>query len=406
MRLLSVLRKSLKIKGFCFESCFIKDDSLFVKIRPRKGISGRCGLCGCHGTTYDTRPVRKWRHISLWRMKVFFIYEPRRINCRNCQRVVTEKMPWSMGKCHLTRSLIIELVRWSRELSWKTVADFFDVNWDQVQKAVTSAVEWGLEHRDTEQVTLLGIDEISQRKRHHYLTVVYELCQGQKRLLWVGEGRCKKTLELFFESWGPDRCKQIKGVCCDMWDAYVSTVRKYVPDAVLVFDKFHIVKHINDAVDNVRREEIRDNKDQGADELKGTRYIWLKHPKNLSDKQLNDLYELEKANFKTHRAWLVKETFRYFWKCKTAQEAERVFDRWFNRVLASGLKPMTKVAWMLKEKMNNILTIFEMPINNAATEGLNNKAKAVSHRSYGFKKPEVMSIALMNAMGNLELPTP
>jgi len=300
--------------------------------------------------------------------------------------------------------LIIELARSARILSWKTVAEVYNVNWVQVRNAVHSAVQWGLEHRDTSSVKLLGIDEISQRKHHHYLTVVYELCPGQKRLLWVGEGRTKATLRSFIQYWGPKRCSQIEGVCCDMWDAYSGMVRKHLPNAVLVFDKFHIAKHINEAVDKVRRAEIREHKNEGASELKGTRYIWLKNSENLSEKQIFNIYDLEKANLKTHRAWLIKETFRRFWKCKTAKEAELQFKIWFDRAVQSGLKPIEKIAWMIKEKLKNILTIFDMPINNGATEGLNNKAKSISHRSYGFRKSETMKIALMNAMGKLDLP--
>ena len=218
-------------------------------------------------------------------------------------------MPWNLGKCRLTLPLIRQLAFWARELSWGQVARLFGVDWSQVKSAVEDAVQFGLEKRDTDDVTLLGIDEISRRKGHKYLTQVYEIAEGKRRLLWSGEDRSKETLRKFFHYWGEERSSRIQGICCDMWNPYITVIQECAPQALIVFDKFHIVKHLNDAVDEVRRKEAAILRDQNDESLKKTRYIWLKNPENLTAKQQIKFHQLAAKNLKTHRAYEIKRAF-------------------------------------------------------------------------------------------------
>ena len=161
-------------------------------------------------------------------------------------------------------------------------------------------------------MTHIGIDEISRKRGHVYVTNVYDL--QDKRLLWSGEGRSKATLEAFFEFLGPEKTAAIEGICCDMWQPYIEVVKDRAPQAVLVFDKFHIVRHLMEALDQVRRDEIREKGPQHKALMHKTRFIWLKNPSNLTERQAHRLGELERLNLKINRAYLLKELFRHFWE--------------------------------------------------------------------------------------------
>ena len=159
-------------------------------------------------------------------------------------------------------------------LPWQQVAGLFSVHWNTVRNAVKHAVDYGLEHREISSVLYFGVDEISRKKGHVYCTNVYDL--ETKRLLWTGKGRDKSTLDTFYEEVGNKLNHSVVAICCDMWQPYIDQLRNYFPNAVLVFDKFHIIAHLNKAVDEVRKQEAQELKKTDPDVLKGTRYIWLK----------------------------------------------------------------------------------------------------------------------------------
>lgn len=163
------------------------------------------------------------------------------------------------------------------------VGELFGFHWNTVKKAVKDSVDYGLRNRDLDKIIYIGIDEISRKKGHVYHTQVYDL--EEKRLLWSGENRTAETLEAFFDYLGQDRCQKLTAVCCDMWAPYIDVIKRRLPHALLVFDKFHIIRHLLDAVDKVRREEVQKLKPENPDLLNGTKYIWLKNPWNLTEKQ-------------------------------------------------------------------------------------------------------------------------
>lgn len=216
-----------------------------------------------------------------------------------------------------------------------------------------------------------------------YLTNVYDL--HSKTLIWSGEGRTKETLRSFYQYFGSERTANLQGICCDMWQSYIDVVKECAPQATLVFDKFHIVRHLMEAVDQVRRKEIHEKGKKHKDLMKSSRYIWLKNPWNLTPKQQARLSSLEKMNLKINRAYLLKEQLRNFWSYKTKTWAQKYLKQWFWRATHSRLKPMRDFAWMVRRHEENILTWFQMPIHNGTVEGLDNKAKVVSHKAYGFR---------------------
>lgn len=331
-------------------------------------------------------------------------YAPRRVTCPLCSQVRVEAIPWSVGKCRLTVGLIEVLGAWAKLLAWNVVAELLGVHWNTVAAAVRRAVAWGLEHRKWPGALYIGVDELSRRKGHVYVTNVYDL--DDKRLLWSGEGRGKDTLEGFFKEHGEALKDKVIGVCCDMWQPYIDVIRERLPDAVLVFDKFHLIQQLLKALDTVRREEVAELKKRNPELLKRTRYLWLKNPENLTPKQRARLGYLEKLNLRTNRAYLLKESFQELWGYATKGWARRFLKKWFWWATHSRLKPMRDFAWTLKRHIEDILNYFDVPINNGAVEGLNNKAKVVSHRCYGFRTAKTFITALYHCLGNLPEPVP
>ena len=195
------------------------------------------------------------QHVPLWGISTSLSYRPRRVNCRSCGGVRIERIPWASGKHRFTRELMVTLATWSRTLPWQQVAKLFGCAWGTVATAVEEAVEYGLAKRDLGELTHVGIDEISRKRGHVYVTNVYDLIA--KRLVWSGAGRSADTLMACFDFLGPERISRLQGICCDMWQPYIEVIKERAPEAVMVFDRFHIVRHLMDAVDQVRRDEIQ-----------------------------------------------------------------------------------------------------------------------------------------------------
>ena len=338
----------------------------------------------------------------MWGIPVELRYAPRRVSCPRCEGVHVEAMPWVNGKQRMTRALMVTLAIWTRVLPWKQVAQLFRCAWGTVATAVEEAVAYGLANRDLDGLTHIGIDEISRKRGHVYVTNVYDL--RSKRLVWSGEERSKETLEAFFKFLGPEKTAALDGICCDMWQPYIDVIKEQAPQAVLVFDKFHIVRHLMEAVDQVRRDEVREKGAAHKALMYKTRFIWLKNPWNLTEGQAFRLGELEQLNLKINRAYLLKELFRHFWDYTYAGWARRYLKRWFWSATHSRLEPMRDFAWMVRRHEEDILNYFRMPIDNGTVEGLNNKAKLVIHKAYGFRTAKNYIRNLYHCLGDLPLP--
>lgn len=402
MLLKELIKKTLPLQGFRIEKVEGGIEGLVIKLEADKRYNRRCGKCESVGKYRDIRPTREFRHVPLWGIDVKIQYAPRRIACPVCNQIKVESIPWAAGKKRMTIAFASFLAAWSQMLTWLEVSRLFKCSWGLVSSAVKYVVDYGKANKDQAPVTHIGIDEISRKKGHVYLTNVYDL--NSKELIWSGDGRKKETLYKFFEHLGPEKTSSIQGICCDMWQPYIDVVKEKAPQAILVFDKFHIVRHLTQAVDQVRRDEIREKGKEHQNLMKDTRYIWLKNPWNLTEKQKNRLGSLEKLNLKINRAYLLKEAFRKFWSYNKKGWAKRYLKKWFWWATHSRLKPIRDFAWLVRRHEDNILSIFDMPIHNGTVEGLNNKAKVISHKAYGFRSVETYILNLYHCMGGLPLP--
>ena len=227
MRVKTILNRVQKQPGFVYGAIrFIQArgaGALEVEVRYRAGGRPTCSGCGQPGPGYDTLPTRQYEFVPLWGLAVFFCYARRRVDCRTCG-VRAETVPWAEGKHHLTTTYAWLLARWAKRLSWTEVAEVFRTTWEHVFAAVEMAVTWGQAHRDVTGITAIGIDEIQWHRGHHYLTLVYQLDVGRKRLLWLGPDRTVKTLLRFFRWLGTDRSAALRFICSDMWKPYLRVV--------------------------------------------------------------------------------------------------------------------------------------------------------------------------------------
>jgi len=411
MLLKSILNRVQLHHGFVYGAVRWREQGkrpiLDIEIRPRKNGRPVCSGCGNPGPGYDTLPVRCFEFVPLWGIAAFFLYAMRRVDCRRCG-IKVEVVPWAVGKNHLTTTYAWFLAKWAKRLSWKEVADAFQTTWDNVFRSVKMAVSWGLAHRNLDNVTAIGIDEICWRKKgSKFLTLVYQIDSGCKRLLWIGKDRTGKTLKSFFQEFGTQRSSRLRFICTDMWKPYLRIVAEMAGQALNILDRFHIMCHMNKAIDKVRAMEAKALKAQGKEPvLTGSRWCFLKRPENRTEKQTAKLQELLAINLKTIRAYLLKEDFQRFWVYKSSGWAGKFLDDWCTRTMRSRIDPMKKVARMLRSHRELLLNWFKAKglIALGAVEGLNNKAKVTTKKAYGFKSFDVIKIALYHTLGNLPEP--
>ena len=408
MQLKTILNRVTNYKSFVFGKIEIVESIsgklIEVEVQSRKNGQRICSGCGKVRPGYDTMPSpRRFDFIPMWGMAVIFIYCMRRVNCLDCG-VRVEQVPWADGKSPVTHELKWFLAKWAKLMSWKEVATAFRVSWDCVFQSVKQAVSWGLSHRNMDGIESIGVDEVQWHRGHKYQTLVYQIDEGRKRLLWIGPDRTAKTLLRFFRFLGKDRTKKLQFICSDMWQAYIKVILKKASQAIHVLDRFHVMQLIGKAINEVRAEEVKQLKLDGYEPiLKGTRWLLLKRPENLTDKQAVKLSELLLYNLRSIRSHLMKEDFQRFWEYSSAAWAGKFLDQWCSRAMKSKIEPMKKVARTLRSKRELILNWFRAGgmLSSGVVEGFNNKVKLVTRKAYGFKTQEAYEIALYHNLGDL-----
>ena len=410
MQLKTILHRVEPFKSFVVKKISWREDAagqaIDVEIVPRKNGRPICSGCRCVRPGYDRLAPRRFEFVPLWAIPVFFVYTMRRVNCPPCG-ITVEEVPWGDGKCTLTKSYRWFLATWARRLSWKETAAIFGTTWDKVFRAVKHAVLWGVVHRELRGIKTLGVDEIQWQRGHKYLTLVYQIDAGVKRLLWVARDRTEQSLEGFFDLLGKGKSHRVRFTCSDMWKPYLNVLRERAQNAVIILDRFHVMAKMNKAIDEVRAAEARRMKADGYEELlKHSRWCLLKRRENLTDKQTVKLSELLTYNLQAVRAHLLREDFQRFWEYQSPTWAQKFLDEWCRRTMRSQLEPMKKVARMLRKHSDLLLNWFRAGgvLSSGTVEGLNNKAKLITRKAYGFRTSEAIKIALFHGLGKLPEP--
>jgi len=417
MQLKTLLNRVHPVKGFVYQDEQVVLDKsaangwrLEVQLRARRGSRGICCGCGKAGGTYDHLPVRRFEFVPLWGIAVALVYALRRINCRRCG-VKVEQVPWceAGSKSPRTIALSVFLSRWAKLLSWKQVAVMFAVSWEAVYRSVEQVVAYGLKQRDLSGISAIGVDEVAYARGHKYLTLVYQLDTGCRRLLHVSQGRSVKSLLGFFQMLKRaeiDYGKTIKFVCSDMWRAYLKVIARKLPDALHILDRHHIVANLNKALDQVRAQESKKLRKGGWDILKGSRWLLLRRRKRLTGRQRFKLRQILQWDLRTVRAYILTEGLQAMWEYRSATHAGRFMDAWCRQAMRSRLEPIKKVARSLRKHRELILNWYraKKQYNSGVVEGMNLLVKLRFRKAFGYRTFGAMETALYHQLGGLPEP--
>ena len=409
MQLKTILNAVEKHKSFVYsEARWSKNKTtreIEFDVQPRKNSRPICSGCNKKRPGYDRLTARRFEYVPLWAIPVFLVYAMRRVNCPQCG-VVVERVAWASGKNQQTNSYRVFLAAWAKRMSWQEVAVVFGTSWDSVFRAVRWVVQWGIAHQDLTNIVSIGIDEIQYRRGHKYLTLVYQLDEGAKRLLYVARDRTEASLNGFFDILSESATSGIQFACTDMLPAYLKVLKARASQALNILDRFHIMKKFGDALDKIRADEARQMKQDGYEEvLKNSRWCLLKRKANLTKKQVVKLRELMKYNLRTMKAYLMREDFQRFWTYTSATWASKFLHEWCQRANRSKIEPMQKLAKTLLKHEPLLLNWFESQgLSSGIVEGFNNKAKLTMRKAYGFKEFETIQIALFHQLGKLPEP--
>jgi transposase len=360
-----------------------------------------CPECAARCPFQDHAPPRRWRHLDTMQFETVLEARVPRSHCDQCG-VKTAAVPWA-GK-HSRFTLLFEAFAIDVLLasgSVQAASLLLGLGWEATHTIMKRAVQRGLDVRQLEGIRQLGLDEKSFGRGQDYVSVMTDPVES--RVIDVVPGRTEESANSLWNTLTSPQRAQIEAVSIDMWQAFENSVRTQAPQADIVYDTFHIAKYLNEAVDKVRREEHRELKANGDDRLTGTRNLWLHHPENLDDARNEELSALRKQQLRTARAWGIKDYFRWFWTYPDAESAETFFHEWYSWASRSRLKPIQKVAKMLRDRLPNILTWFTHRISNSTSEGFNSRIQNLKSNARGFRNFDNYRTRILFFCGKLQL---
>jgi transposase len=422
VRATTAFNKMLKIPGADVSGIEFTPDGIVVGLRLRaKRLSCPCGWST--RAVYD-RSMRRWRHLDLGATSLFLSAPIRRLACRRCARVVTEQVPWARPRARHTRDFE-DVVAWLAQRMDKTsVARLLGCSWQAVDAIVIRVVTATINDTRLDGLYRIGVDEISYRKGHRYLTVVADHDQAGA-VVWAGEGKDHAALERFYDQLGPQRSAALAAVSLDMGTAYAKATRTKAPDAAQCIDPFHVVKLANAAIDTARRwawnnarggpttpsprARARITSPQGspARTLKNTRWALLKDPAHLKDSQREALDELRRTRHVLWRAYVLKEELRDLYRLPPGRRPDAHLDGWLARACRSRIPAIVKLTKTLRKHRTGILAAIDLGLSNSKLEGLNSKTRLINHRGYGHHSAAALIAMIYLCSGGItiELPT-
>ena len=401
MRLTTVLRRLVAVTSIFVRGLEFTADGLIVDVRPA-WRRPRCCQCQRRCGGYDTQAPRLWRHLGLGSLRIWLRYAPRRARCRHCDVVRIEHLPWAFSGSGFTTAFE-ELCAYLAQLTDRTsVTKLLGIDWRTVGAIVGRVVERKIDPGRLAGLRSIGIDEFSYRKRHRYLTVVVD--HDRRRVVWVGEGKSAAALARFFAEIGPEACRQLESVTMDMAAGYQRCVREHAPQAIVIFDRFHVQKLATDALDQVRREVMRDADDSDLKRaLKRSRWPLLKNAAEASDRDMRKLSDVERSYKPLYRAYLLKEALRLALSRKQPWRARRDLMEWIRWAARARLDPFKRVARTIRKHIDGIVAYVELRLTNGLVEGINAKSRMIARRAYGFHSAHALMAMIMLCSGGIEL---
>jgi len=397
-----LLGRLLKFKGFCVVGFWFedRDRDLVVAVKPYKN-GCRCPECGQRGKIVHTVGPRRWRDVRVCGRTVWLSYCPREITCRTHGRV-QEVIPWADPLARVSYRYEFVMLKKCRDTTQKVVAEELGVSPSTLSDQLHRAIERKREGHKIRGLKTVGIDEISYAKGHKYATVVYDL--DRACVVWTGTGKGRETIDQFFEQLSDYQKSRIKWACCDISDAYIGAIKHHCKNVKLVLDRFHIVKKLNEAVDEVRKEQWRVAKGDDRKKMKGLRWLLYRHSSTRSKKDTKTLRALDKLNRRIYRAWRLKDEFEQFWEYVRPSAAENFLRSWTATAMKSRLEPIKAFVKTLRKNAENILAFVETRLTNATAEGINRIIKIIKNRASGFRSFEPFSDLIFLCVGDLDIP--
>ena len=375
---------------------------LSIRISVPRGAKLPCPVCNRLCNKSDHREERTWRHLDAMQFETIISCKVPRTNCPE-HGIKTVNVPWADNYSRFTflfERFAIDVLGSAKNIT--AAKKLLRLSWRQIHRIQKRAVERGMSRRENEKIIHVGIDEKNFLKRHSYASVLNDLDEG--RVLDVVEGRTEESAKALLDTGLSDRQrKQVEAIAMDMWDAFMSASRQILPQADIVHDKYHVAGYLGKAVDSVRKKENNCLLKTGDDTLKGSKYLWLHNPDNLSKDAKKKFREFALDELQVGRAWAIKESFRHFWLYRYKGAAERFFKQWYFWATHSKLKPIIDSAKTLKRHYGGIVAYLKHHITNAVSEGINSKIQSIKADARGFRNFQNYRIAILFHCGKLNL---
>lgn len=361
-----------------------------------------CPECGLELGVYDHLASRGWRHLDSCQFLTYLHARPPRVSCPQ-HGVRQVNLPWAQAGSRFTSMFEALAIDVLQAANVKRAAAILRITWDEAWHLMERAVLRGRAARDDVIPQQIGIDEKAIAKGHRYMTLVCDLQEASVE--YIGEDRKQTSLEAYFGAFEREQLESIEAVSLDMWQPYINACRDKVPEAdtKMVFDRFHIMSHVVDAVDRVRKLEHKALMGRGDNTLSKTKYLWLTNPSNMTDQARQRFDEIKHAELKTSRAWALKEALRELWHYTSVAWATKFWKRWYFWATHSRLPPMIAAARLIARHLPNVLTYFTHRISNAVAEGLNSRIATVQKRACGYRNRDHFKIAVYFHCGGLDL---
>jgi transposase len=403
MRPSKICRKLTGVEALYASEISVEDSGLVFNVRPRWN-KPRCGCCGRRGPRYDRRDERHWRHLSVGETVLWLRYAPWRVACRCCG-VTVEQVPWARHNSRFTVGLE-EWVAYLVPLMDRTaITRLVGISWRAVTAIVERIVAERLPADRLSGLRAIGVDEFSYRKHHRYITVVVD--HDSDRVIWAAEGRGADALAGLFNQLGEAGCAAIETVTMDMAGGYQKAVREHLPHARIVFDRFHVQRLSSEAVDAVRRGEVRSSAEPAtARAIKRSRYALLKSPWNLTRRDQDKLADVQHHNKRLFRARLLNDTLADALDYRQPKRARSALEDWLSWASRSKLEPFVRLARTIRAHKEGILAYIDERYTNAVVEGINNRIRMIARRAYGFHSRQALISMLFLCKGGIELNPP
>ena len=360
-----------------------KEKSIDVWLEHRRHAEFACPECRWPLPIYDHVGMRRWRHLDHGECRTWLHARIPRVYCLE-HGVRQTTVPWALPGARFTLPFERHAIDVLLQTDVLGGARLLQLSWDEAWHLMERAVERGRQAKKQRVIPYLGVDEKAVARRHQYVTMVCDLERGTVE--YLAENREKTSLDAYYASLSEGQLAGIQAVAMDMWEPYIASTLAHVPNAraKIVFDRFHIMKHMNEAVDAVRKEENRLLLKDDIDVLKGTKYLWLFAAENVPEKMAERFAFVRHLNLKTGRAWAVKEALRGLWHYRRKGWAESYWRQWYFWATHCRLKPVRKVARLIHNHLENVLTYFDHRITNAVSEGLNSKIQTIKKTPTGI----------------------